>query len=49
MGLMLLIMVQFISGEAKTQTAEGMPAGGRLAGSPIDIFTVAGVIPVHII
>jgi len=48
MALMFLIMVYFLSGDAKTLTAAGMPAGGRLAGSPIDFFTVAGVIPVHI-
>jgi len=46
--MMFLIMVNFLSGDAKTLTAAGMPAGGRLAGSPIDFFSAAGVIPVHI-
>jgi len=40
-------MAHYLSGDAKTLTAAGMPAGGRLAGSPIDFFLAAGVLPVH--
>jgi len=48
MNLMFLFKVHFLSGDAKNLTTAGMPAGGRLAGSPIDFIKVAGVLPAHI-